>query len=97
MIDARPLHMHGCAIGDRQQFLHVFDELRQGVGEIEFASDPRVGVIRPFNCGLLSSYHSFSPSGTPVAIAPSELVRIADDETIAWRDWITPTSLLASA
>ncbi len=35
----------------------------------------------PFNCGLLSSCHSFFlSSGTPVAIAPSELVGVAETE-----------------
>jgi tripartite-type tricarboxylate transporter receptor subunit TctC len=40
-----------------------------------------LGVIRPFNCGLLSSFLSYMLAfqlGTTVALAPSELVGVAE-------------------
>lgn len=50
MIDARPLHLHGCAIGDRQQFLHVFDaaDASGGVGNI------RIGCPESNSSGALA-------------------------------------------
>ncbi|MHC2564414.1 hypothetical protein [Bradyrhizobium liaoningense] len=44
--------------------------------------DERFSVNRPFNCGLLSSHFLFllpcSPPGTAVALAPLELVGVAE-------------------
>ncbi|WP_271541825.1 LysR family transcriptional regulator [Bradyrhizobium sp. CCBAU 45321] len=48
LLDRGPQGIEPTAYGSAfvQRGLSVFDELRQGVGEIEFMSDPRVGEVR---------------------------------------------------